>query len=103
MNKAVAGTDAESKSLEEVVVSSWNNGSPTPVFNNAAQVCVRVGVWVGGCGGGAGKVPSPSQHTGVCVVAHMCGLVGAYSSWNNGSPTPLSISAAQVCGAAKGV
>lgn len=42
MNKAVAGTDAESKSLEEVVVSSWNSGSPTPVFNNAAQVCVNL-------------------------------------------------------------
>jgi superoxide dismutase len=38
MNKAIAGTDAENKTLEEVVVSSWNSGSPTPLFNNAAQV-----------------------------------------------------------------
>jgi superoxide dismutase len=38
MNKAIAGSDLEAKSLEEVVVASWNNGSPTPVFNNAAQV-----------------------------------------------------------------
>jgi hypothetical protein len=39
MNKQIAGTDLEGKSLEEVVLSSWNNGNPTPVFNNAAQVC----------------------------------------------------------------
>jgi len=38
MNKAIAGSEMENKTLEEVVVSSWNNGSPTPVFNNAAQV-----------------------------------------------------------------
>lgn len=39
MNKQVAGSNMESKSLEEVVLESWNSGSPTPVFNNAAQVC----------------------------------------------------------------
>jgi hypothetical protein len=37
MNKAVAGSELESKTLEELVVSSWNSGNPTPVFNNAAQ------------------------------------------------------------------
>ena len=35
----IAGTPLEgAKTLEEVVVASWNNGKPTPVFNNAAQV-----------------------------------------------------------------
>lgn len=38
MNKQIAGTPLEGKSLEEVVAASWNGGSPTPVFNNAAQV-----------------------------------------------------------------
>jgi hypothetical protein len=38
MNKQIAGSNMESKSLEEVVLESWNNGSPSPVFNNAAQV-----------------------------------------------------------------
>jgi hypothetical protein len=38
MNKQIAGSNMESKSLEEVVLESWNSGSPSPVFNNAAQV-----------------------------------------------------------------
>jgi hypothetical protein len=38
MNKQIAGTDLEGKSLEEIVLASWNGGKPTPVFNNAAQV-----------------------------------------------------------------
>jgi Fe-Mn family superoxide dismutase len=38
MNKQIAGTELEGKTLEEIVLASWNNGSPTPVFNNAAQV-----------------------------------------------------------------
>lgn len=38
MNKQIAGTELEGKSLEEIVLASWNKGSPTPVFNNAAQV-----------------------------------------------------------------
>lgn len=27
----------QGKTLEEIVMASWNNGSPTPAFNNAAQ------------------------------------------------------------------
>ena len=38
LNGQIKGTDLESKSLEEIVVASWNNGSPTASFNNAAQV-----------------------------------------------------------------
>jgi Fe-Mn family superoxide dismutase len=37
LNGQVEGTDMESKSLEEVMQQTWNNGSPEPAFNNAAQ------------------------------------------------------------------
>jgi hypothetical protein len=46
MNKQIAGTDLEGKSLEEIVMASWNGGNPTPVFNNAAQVGAGQGTWV---------------------------------------------------------
>lgn len=57
MNKAIVGTDAENQTLEQVVVASWNGGSPTPVFNNAAQVRVKQLSWtmVGGSGVGRGQ------------------------------------------------
>ena len=45
MNKQIAGTDLEGKSLEEIVLASWNKGSPTPVFNNAAQVWNHTFFW----------------------------------------------------------
>jgi hypothetical protein len=38
LNKQIAGTDLEGKTLEDIVLASWNGGSPTPAFNNAAQV-----------------------------------------------------------------
>lgn len=43
--KQIAGTEWESKSLEEIVVGSWNNGSPTPAFNNAAQIWNHTFFW----------------------------------------------------------
>jgi len=45
MNKQIAGTDLEGKSLEEIVLASWNKGSPSPVFNNAAQVWNHTFFW----------------------------------------------------------
>jgi len=45
MNKAIAGSEMENKTLEEVVISSWNSGNPTPVFNNAAQVWNHTFFW----------------------------------------------------------
>lgn len=49
MNKQIAGTDLEGKSLEEIVMASWNGGKPTPVFNNAAQVrAAREWHWLAG-------------------------------------------------------
>jgi hypothetical protein len=60
MNKQIAGTPLEGKSLEEVVLSSWNGGSPTPVFNNAAQVWNHTFFWEGmkpnGGGAPSGKL-----------------------------------------------
>jgi Fe-Mn family superoxide dismutase len=45
MNKQIAGSNLESKTLEEVIKESWNNGSPTAVFNNAAQVWNHTFFW----------------------------------------------------------
>mmetsp|Transcript_26832 Transcript_26832/g.58522 ORF Transcript_26832/g.58522 Transcript_26832/m.58522 type:complete len:236 (+) Transcript_26832:74-781(+) len=45
LNKQIAGTEWEKKSLEEIVVGSWNNGSPTPAFNNAAQIWNHTFFW----------------------------------------------------------
>lgn len=45
MNKQIAGSDLENKTLEEIVLASWNGGSPTPVFNNAAQVWNHTFFW----------------------------------------------------------
>nr|ASM47930.1 iron superoxide dismutase [Pseudochlorella pringsheimii] len=45
MNKQIAGSNLESKTLVEVIKESWNNGNPTPVFNNAAQVWNHTFFW----------------------------------------------------------
>lgn len=37
LNKQIAGKDWDKKTLEDIVFASWNNGNPTPEFNNAAQ------------------------------------------------------------------
>lgn len=49
MNKQIAGTDLEGKSLEEIVLASWNGGKPTPVFNNAAQVMLLLQSYMPPC------------------------------------------------------
>ncbi len=38
LNKAIAGSELEAKSLEEVILAVAGNGSKAGVFNNAAQV-----------------------------------------------------------------
>ncbi|KAK4280026.1 hypothetical protein QN277_011706 [Acacia crassicarpa] len=38
LNKQISGTNLEGKSLEDVIVASYNNGDTLPTFNNAAQV-----------------------------------------------------------------
>lgn len=45
LNKQIAGTEWEQKTLEEIVVGSWNNGAPTPAFNNAAQIWNHTFFW----------------------------------------------------------
>ena len=45
LNKQIAGSDLDKKTLEEIVVASWANGSPTPAFNNAAQVWNHTFFW----------------------------------------------------------
>jgi len=45
LNKQVKGTPMEKKTLEQVVVESWNKGKPTPVFNNAAQAWNHTFFW----------------------------------------------------------
>jgi len=54
-NKLIAGTPLEGKSLEEIVLASWNNGKPTPVFNNAAQVWNHTFFWESMKPNGGGK------------------------------------------------
>ena len=38
LNKQIAGTHLEGKTLDEVVKYGYNNGNPTAYFNNAGQV-----------------------------------------------------------------
>jgi superoxide dismutase len=44
LNKQIAGKEWDSKDLDAIVLASWNNGNPTPEFNNAAQVRIGEGV-----------------------------------------------------------
>lgn len=45
LNKLVAGTDLDSKSLEEVIKSTYNDDSKAGIFNNAAQVWNHTFFW----------------------------------------------------------
>jgi len=45
LNKQIAGTPLENKTLEEIVTETWNNGKPTPAFNNAAQIWNHTFFW----------------------------------------------------------
>jgi hypothetical protein len=38
LNKQIASTDLDCKSVVEIVRATWKNGSPTKEFNNAAQI-----------------------------------------------------------------
>lgn len=42
LNKQIVGTDLEGKSLEDIIVISYNKGDILPAFNNAAQACMLV-------------------------------------------------------------
>jgi Fe-Mn family superoxide dismutase len=45
LNKLIAGTDLESKSLEEIIQATASDASKTGVFNNAAQVWNHTFFW----------------------------------------------------------
>ena len=45
LNKLVAGTDLESKSLEDIIKATASDASKTGVFNNAAQVWNHTFFW----------------------------------------------------------
>ncbi|MEW5300053.1 MAG: hypothetical protein WDW38_002884 [Sanguina aurantia] len=45
LNKQIANSDMDSKTLEEIVIASWNGGAPTPAFNNAGQVWNHTFYW----------------------------------------------------------
>lgn len=52
--------------LLQIIMASWNGGSPTPVFNNAAQVWNHTFFWEGMAPGGGG---APSGALGDAINA----------------------------------
>ena len=54
LNKLVAGTDLEGKSLEDVIMAVAGKPDKQPLFNNAAQVWNHTFFWNGMKPGGGG-------------------------------------------------
>jgi superoxide dismutase, Fe-Mn family len=55
LNKLVAGTDLENKSLEEIIKAAAEDSSKTAIFNNSAQVWNHTFFWKSMKPGGGGK------------------------------------------------
>jgi Fe-Mn family superoxide dismutase len=55
LNKLVAGTDLEGKSLEAIILASAGNAQRAGIFNNAAQVWNHTFFWQNMKPGGGGK------------------------------------------------
>jgi Fe-Mn family superoxide dismutase len=55
LNKLVAGTDLEGRSLEEIILASAGNSQRAGIFNNAAQVWNHTFFWHSMRPGGGGK------------------------------------------------
>ena len=55
LNKMIAGTDLESKTLEEIILTVNGDASKTGVFNNAAQVWNHTFYWHSMSPNGGGK------------------------------------------------
>ncbi|XP_027365413.1 superoxide dismutase [Fe], chloroplastic isoform X4 [Abrus precatorius] len=55
LNNQIDGTDLDGKSLEEIVVISYNKGDMLPAFNNAAQAWNHDFFWESMKPGGGGK------------------------------------------------
>ncbi|MFA5027252.1 MAG: superoxide dismutase, partial [Candidatus Methylomirabilota bacterium] len=55
LNKLIAGTPLESKSLEEIILGAAGDSGKVGIFNNAAQVWNHTFFWHGMRPGGGGK------------------------------------------------
>ncbi|XVF54829.1 hypothetical protein PTKIN_Ptkin05aG0213100 [Pterospermum kingtungense] len=55
LNKQIVGTELEGKSLEEIILVTYNNGDLLPAFNNAAQAWNHEFFWESMKPGGGGK------------------------------------------------
>ncbi|KAL3714006.1 hypothetical protein ACJRO7_006021 [Eucalyptus globulus] len=55
LNKQIVGTELEAKSLEDIVIQTYNNGDLLPPFNNAAQIWNHDFFWESMKPGGGGK------------------------------------------------
>lgn len=55
LNKFIEGTDHKGKSLEEIIMSTADNNSAMPIFNNAAQVWNHTFFWNSMAPNGGGK------------------------------------------------
>ncbi|XP_078445880.1 superoxide dismutase [Fe], chloroplastic-like [Wolffia australiana] len=55
LKKQIAGTELNGLGLEEIIVKSYNGGSPLPSFNNAAQVWNHDFFWSSMKPGGGGQ------------------------------------------------
>ena len=76
LNGQIAGKDLEKLSIEEVMLKTWNGGSPGPEFNNAAQVR-------GSAGRERGRLPGPA---GLAVVGgKWCESKGQWASAEQGT------------------
>lgn len=55
LNKQIVGTELDTKTLEEIILATYNNGDLLPPFNNAAQVWNHDFFWESMKPGGGGK------------------------------------------------
>jgi Fe-Mn family superoxide dismutase len=55
LNKQIENTDLERNTLDEIVKISYNNGNPSPAFNNAGQAWNHDFYWASMKPGGGGK------------------------------------------------
>jgi len=58
LNKLIAGTDLEKKSLEDVVISTYGSADQAGIFNNAAQVWNHTFYWHCLSPNGGGEPPA---------------------------------------------
>jgi Fe-Mn family superoxide dismutase len=62
LNGLIAGTDLESKSLEDIIVAAKNDPAKAPIFNNAAQIWNHTFYWHSMAPNGGGKPTGDVAH-----------------------------------------